>query len=233
MRRMQLRNSILSWALRAAGLAAIFLILLSGWWISVPPVQSLQEPTPTPYYAPTATPPTQGGNGENLFYVYCMPCHGDRGQGLTDEFRVAQYPPEDVNCWNSGCHGNKPYEDGFTLPRTVPALIGPDTLKPFNTAANLYDFIRAAMPFNDPGSLTPNEYMQLTVFLLEQNDLVPAGTFLDPDSASTVLLRGAPAPPEVTVGARVDGGSPAALVVAACAVIGTLGIALNRRRQNG
>jgi mono/diheme cytochrome c family protein len=82
------------------------------------------NPTPTPRYNPTATPPTQSGHGQDIFYIYCMPCHGDQGQGLTDEFRNRQYPPEDVNCWESGCHGERPYENGFTLPKTVPVLIG-------------------------------------------------------------------------------------------------------------
>jgi mono/diheme cytochrome c family protein len=231
---MKLRRSILAWAFRAAGLSAISLILISGLWTSVPSAQSLQAPTPTPRFAPTATPPTQGGHGENLYYVNCLACHGDRGQGLTDEFRVAHYPPDDVDCWKSGCHGNRPYDGGFTLPKTIPALIGPDALERFNTAAKLYDYIRVAMPFDRPGSLPSTEYMQLTVFLLEENNLVPVGTHLDPDSAATVLLRGAPTPSEVTVEATTGGGASAALIVAASVVVmGTLGLALIRRRRAG
>ncbi len=138
-----------------------------------------REPTRTPLYNPTATPPTQGGNGANIFWVYCMPCHGDHGQGLTDEFRNRQYPPEDVNCWKSGCHGARPYEQGFTLPITVPMLIGSGALAKFQSAQELYGFIRTAMPFNKPGSLSETQYLDLTAYLLESNHLAPAGVQLE------------------------------------------------------
>jgi len=48
------------------------------------------------------------------------------------------------------------------------------------------------MPFNAPGSLSQTEYMQLTVFLLERNGVVPAGTSLDPSSAAMVFVHGVP-----------------------------------------
>jgi len=48
------------------------------------------------------------------------------------------------------------------------------------------------MPFYAPGSLSQTEYMQLTVFLLERNGVVPAGTSLDPSSAATVFVHGVP-----------------------------------------
>ena len=152
------------------------------------------KPTPTSFRDPTATPPTQGGNGKNLFYLYCMACHGDQGQGLTDEFRNRQYPAEDTNCWKSGCHGPRPYENGFTLPKTVPALIGAGTLQPFNTAQDIYNFMRKAMPFNQPGSLSDEQYLQLLAYLLEQNRLAPEGVQLEPASLSNIPLHGAITP---------------------------------------
>jgi hypothetical protein len=145
--------------------------------------------TPTPLYNPTATPPTQGGHGKDIFFVYCMPCHGDQGQGLTDEFRNRQYPPEDVNCWKSGCHGDRPYENGFKLPKTVPVLIGAGALQRFDTAQNLYDFIRRAMPFNKPGSLNDEQYLQLSVFLLESNQMMPEGARVDPAALQKIAVR--------------------------------------------
>ena len=146
-------------------------------------------PIPTPFYAPTPTPPTQAGHGADVYHIYCMSCHGDRGQGLTDEFRTRQYPPEDAHCWNSGCHGDRPYEDGFTLPKTVPALIGTNALQRFDTAENLYHFIQSAMPFNAPGSLSAEQYLQLTSFLSERNGVTRAGAALTSASLSAVSLR--------------------------------------------
>jgi mono/diheme cytochrome c family protein len=152
------------------------------------------NPTPTPLYNPTATPPSQGGHGHDIFYVYCTPCHGDVGQGLTDEFRLRAYPPEDTNCWKSGCHGERPYDNGFKLPHTVPALIGANTLTKFATARNVYDFMRSAMPFNKPGSLSQEQYLQLTAFLLEQNNLIAKGSQLDVATLSQIAVRPAATP---------------------------------------
>jgi hypothetical protein len=151
-------------------------------------------PTPTPFSSPTATPPSQGGHGHDIFYVYCMPCHGDVGQGLTDEFRLRQYPPEDTDCWKSGCHGARPYENGFTLPKTVPALIGANSLKRFADGQAVYDFIHKSMPFNSPGSLTTEQYLQLTAFLLEQNNLIEEGSQLDVATLSQIAVRPAATP---------------------------------------
>jgi hypothetical protein len=152
------------------------------------------NPTPTPLYNPTATPPSQGGHGHDIFYVYCTPCHGDAGQGLTDEFRLRAYPPEDTDCWKSGCHGARPYENGFTLPKTVPAVIGANALTRFADGQAVYDFMHKAMPFNAPGSLTPEQYLQLTAFLLEQNDLLPKGSRLEVATLSQIAIRLAATP---------------------------------------
>jgi mono/diheme cytochrome c family protein len=160
-------------------------------------VVALQALTPTPLTNPTATPASQGGHGQNIFDVYCMPCHGDVGQGLTDEFRFREYPPEDTNCWKSGCHGPRPYDNGFTLPITVPVLIGPGALQRFPTAQNMYAFMRASMPFNAPGSLSDEQYLELTAFLLEQNQFTPQGARLDATSLQNIVLQPIPAPTPV------------------------------------
>jgi hypothetical protein len=97
-----------------------------------------------------------------------MPCHGDKGQGLTEEFRQL-YPVEEQNCWDSGCHGARPYEDGWTLPSTVPALVGPGELSNFESEAALYGYIRATMPFHDPSTLEDGIYQRITAFLIRQN----------------------------------------------------------------
>jgi len=179
------------------GLGLIFFVPTSSQTLpdrTIVLANSQSAPTPTPFRNPTATPPTQGGHGHDLFYIYCMPCHGDIGQGLTDEFRLRQYPPEDTNCWKSGCHGERPYSNGFKLPHTVPALIGANTLTKFATARQMYDFVRTAMPFSKPGSLSQEQYLQVLAFLLEQNHVVPEGTQLEAGTLQNILLRPAAAP---------------------------------------
>jgi cytochrome c len=133
------------------------------------PTPSLTAVAPTPTLdrlaaPPTVPSPTQADEGAQLYWLWCQPCHGDQGQGLTDEWR-AQYPEEDQNCWASGCHGARPYENGFTLPETVPPVTGETSLKRFNTLGDLYAYIRVAMPYEFPGTLSDEEYLAITAFL--------------------------------------------------------------------
>ena len=127
------------------------------------PADRLVEPTLPPN-------PTTADLGSQVYWLYCMPCHGDRGQGLTVEFREV-YPPEDRNCWTSKCHGDVPYPGGFTLPTLVPAVIGEGALQNFASVTALNGFIRAAMPRQAPGSLSPEQYDQLMAFLVRENGL--------------------------------------------------------------
>ena len=207
---------------RAVSIGLVLLAALGVLWLSLFPIvgparaQSTAQPAPTrtPFFNPTATPPTQGGNGANTFQVYCMPCHGDLGQGLTDEFRNRQYPPEDVNCWKSGCHGERPYENGFTLPMTIPLLIGPGALSKFQTAQTLYGFIKGAMPFNAPGSLTDTQYLNLTAYLLEENQFVSKDARLEVNTLAAVNLPGgSPAPDQSSPPNGESGGLLIGLII--------------------
>jgi len=119
---------------------------------------------------PTVENPTQADEGEYLFWLHCMPCHGDQGQGLTDEFR-AQYPPEDQNCWNSGCHGDRPYDQSVQLPTSVPAIIGDGTLQKFDTMDAVYRYTSVAMPYFFPGALTQEEYLAILAHITRENGL--------------------------------------------------------------
>ncbi|MCC7358244.1 MAG: c-type cytochrome [Anaerolineales bacterium] len=147
---------------------------------------------------PTVEHPSQADTGAQVFWLNCQPCHGDQGQGLTDEWR-AQYPPEDQNCWESRCHGDRPYDDGFTLPHVVPAVIGPGSLSRFASAADLHTFISAAMPFQAPGSLSADEYWALTAFLLRAHAVAtPNPPLASAEQAALIGLHGPVTPPAPT-----------------------------------
>jgi cytochrome c len=157
-------------------LALRLVVLLLGLraFSTLPPATP-EPPDPTPTVdrlaaPPTAASPNQADTGAQLYWLHCQPCHGDQAQGLTDEWR-AQYPSEDQNCWNSGCHGQQPYANGFILPTQVPALVGAGTLNRFATASDLHNFISRAMPFQAPASLEPDEYWSITAFLLRGHGL--------------------------------------------------------------
>jgi cytochrome c len=136
------------------------------------------EPTPDRLAAPPTVPaPTQADEGAQLYWLYCQPCHGDKGQGLTDapddDWR-SQYPPEEQYCWNSGCHGTLPYEEGFTIPKQIPAVIGEGSLTRFATLGDMFAFVQTAMPFQMPNSLTDQEYLQVVAFLARENGVEAA-----------------------------------------------------------
>ncbi len=177
--------------------------------------QATATPTPNRLAEPTLPiSPSQADRGAQVYWLSCLPCHGDRGQGLTDEFRQT-YPPEDQYCWARGCHGEVPYENGFTLPKKIPALIGSNTLAKFSDAAQLHAYIRAAMPFWKPGSLTEDDSWRVTAFLLRQNNLWNGETELNASNAASVKIpRGALLTPVVTPQPTEDqGGGGASLWV--------------------
>jgi mono/diheme cytochrome c family protein len=199
-RRFVQKKNILKFILLSFGIALLFagLFFDTGRATSV---RSQAEATPTPdrLAQPTLPAvPSQADHGAQVYWLSCLPCHGDRGQGLTDEFRTT-YPPEEQYCWTRGCHGEVPYENGFSLPKTIPPLIGEKTLAKFTDAAQLNAFIRATMPFWKPGSLTEEEAWRVTAFLLRQNDLWDASTELNASNAVNVKIpRAAFLTPAVT-----------------------------------
>jgi hypothetical protein len=157
-------------------------------------------PTPDRLAQPTLpASPSQADKGAQVYWLSCLPCHGDRGQGLTEEFKQT-YPAEDRNCWSSGCHGERPYEDGFTLPKSIPAIIGTGALQKFPNALVLRSYIFATMPYWRPASLTEEESWQVTAFLLRENNLWTAQEELTASNADLVpvnapLAVAAPQPP--------------------------------------
>ena len=167
-------------------------------------------PTPDRLAEPTLPAiPSQADHGAQVYWLSCLPCHGDKGQGLTDEFRTT-YPPEEQYCWNRGCHGEVPYDQGFTIPKKIPAVIGQTTLAKFSDAAQLNAYIRAAMPFWKPGSLTEEESWRVTAFILRQNNLWDDKTELGASNAANVKIPRAafltpvvtPQQPQVQTGNR-------------------------------
>ena len=149
-----------------------------------------QTPMPTPDRLAQPTlpaSPSQADKGAQVYWLSCLPCHGDRGQGLTEEF-IQVYPPEDRNCWNSGCHGNRPYQNGFTLPQYIPPVIGIGTLQKFTNAAVLRSYIFAAMPYWKPASLTEEETWDVTAFLLQENNLWIDSEELTASNADLILV---------------------------------------------
>jgi cytochrome c len=190
------KRKLLQLTLLSGGIA----LLLAGLFFQLGSSSAIAlQATPAPTLDRLAEPtlpavPSQADLGAQAYWLNCSPCHGDKAQGLTDEFRQ-QYPEEDRNCWTSHCHGKVTYENGFTIPRVVPALVGPGTLAKFPTAQNLYGFIRAAMPFQKPNSLSDEDYYKITAFLLRQNGLIDRQTEVNEATAAQIVVsRATPVP---------------------------------------
>lgn len=129
--------------------------------------------SPSPTYDPLVEPPlpenpTEFELGRNLYWHWCMTCHGDRGQGLTDEFR-AIWEPEHQDCWESGCHAGRPGDGGFPIPTVVPALVDETHLAQFASVQELSNFLKATHPPQSPGILRSGEYHAIALFVLTMN----------------------------------------------------------------
>ena len=119
-----------------------------------------------------------------------MACHGDIGQGLTDEWRDA-FGTEDRNCWQSGCHGPDHPPQGFLIPKdkVIPGVAGAGKLARFKNAQELHDFIFANMPWWDPGQLTDEETWQVTSYILSLQQVMPAKFELTDTNASAIRTQ--------------------------------------------
>ena len=197
------------------------------------------QATPAPTLDRLAEPtlpasPSQADLGAQVYWLSCLPCHGDRGQGLTDEFRAA-YPPEEQYCWERGCHGENPYESGFKIPMTIPGVVGPTALAKFSTASQLNAYIRAAMPFWKPGTLSEEDAWKVTAFILRENGLWDDARNLDETAAAGLLIgRGTPVPASTPEQAPVgEGGAflPALLLVGAVVLLAALIFILKKIRN--
>jgi quinol-cytochrome oxidoreductase complex cytochrome b subunit/mono/diheme cytochrome c family protein len=172
----------------AVALAVFILVLLPTQGreaaVEATPIQSA-NPLDKPI---VSDPPTQLDEGALLFWGVCMACHGNVGQGLTDEWREVAFG-EDKDCWTSKCHASNHPPQGFEFPHVVPALVGGGKLGRFGTAQQLYDYVYAMMPWWNQGSLTAEQAWQLTAYLLKMNSTLPAGIPLSGKVASSIPVH--------------------------------------------
>jgi hypothetical protein len=136
---------------------------------------------------PLSDPPTQIELGHAEYWMSCMVCHGDRGQGLTEEWRSV-LDPADMNCWQSKCHAPNHPPEGFEIPRTSPMVMGPGAISGYETAADLFNYISETMPWAFPGLFDEKTYWELTAFLADANGIDLGTGPLGPDNAGEILM---------------------------------------------
>lgn len=154
-------------------LCVAFLLSAQVVYADNPTPRPTRLPTPLPggrmvptWMTPPAPGPMQADAGAVVYYYHCMACHGDKGQGLSVEWR-AQWDVEHQDCSRSTCHGARHPPEGFAFPKNfAPAIVGANTLGSYANAQALYDFVSTRMPYQSPGALSQTEYWELVAFLL-------------------------------------------------------------------
>jgi S-disulfanyl-L-cysteine oxidoreductase SoxD len=112
-------------------------------------------------------PPGSGtpAQGKTLFADNCALCHGDEGKGGIVEAVVVTNPPP---------------------------LTGPGSVKSIGNfwpvATTLFDFIRRAMPFTQPRSLTDDQVYALSAYLLYMNKVISEADRMDATSLPRVKM---------------------------------------------
>ena len=99
----------------------------------------------------TGLPPGSGtaAQGAKIYAEKCAACHGDGGKGAPTGPPLA---------------GGPPLASGIEALKTIGNYYGDPT--------PVFDFIRRAMPFPSPRSLTDDEAYALTAYTLAQNKLI-------------------------------------------------------------
>jgi cytochrome c len=119
-------------------------------------------------------PPGSGSaaQGAAVFALKCAACHGPGGAGMPP-----LYP---------ALVGRNPRaaEFGFATDPTLTRTIG--DYWPYGTT--VFDYVRRAMPFGAPGSLTNDEVYALTAYLLAANRVIPMNATLDSATLTAVKM---------------------------------------------
>lgn len=107
--------------------------------------------------------------GAALYAAKCRSCHGAAGEGGSAERLVGR---------ESGANFT------FAMDPKLVKTIG--NYWPY--ATTLYDYTYRAMPFMEPGTLTPNETYALVAYLLALNKIVPDDAVMDQTSLPKVKM---------------------------------------------
>jgi len=103
--------------------------------------------------------------GRHDYQMLCANCHGDRGQGLT------QYP---------ALVGGQGTLRSKNPVRTVGSY--------WPYATTVWDFIHRTMPYQRPGSLTPDETYAVTAFILYLNGVIDEKAEMNPTTLPRVKM---------------------------------------------
>jgi cytochrome c len=102
--------------------------------------------------------------GAMIYAEKCAACHGDSGKGGVASALVSDRKIDGISA----------------AQKTIKNFIGDST--------TIFDFIRRAMPFQAPRSLTDDEVYALTAYILAENKLIGANEVMDAQSLAKVKM---------------------------------------------
>jgi len=114
----------------------------------------------------TGLPPGGGtpAQGARIFAQKCALCHGESGKGGS------------LPLWSA-------------VRRSPAASDTPKTIANFwGYSTTVFDFIRRAMPWQQPRSLTDNEVYALTAYILAENKLIGENDSMNPETLPKVRI---------------------------------------------
>lgn len=175
---------------------------------------------------PTKETPGQEDEGALYYWGVCIACHGDQGQGLTEEWRASYAPPE-RDCWRSGCHGSDYPENSFEIPveSGAPGIAEAGKLAQFSNAFELQKYIFESMPWQNPGSMTPEDAWGVTAYVLKLHGTQPEGVRLEKTNASAIPIHRSVSAPTNEL--------PGALALAAALSLAAVGMTLQASKRTG
>ena len=107
--------------------------------------------------------------GEKVYQTKCMACHGDKLQGTSQGDRLL------------GGRG--------TLVNNSPAKAPVKTVESYwPYATSVFDYVKRAMPFNAPGSLTDDEAYAVVAYILGEANIVPKNSVINASTLAKVEM---------------------------------------------
>lgn len=113
--------------------------------------------------------------GAQVYASRCAQCHGAKGEGQAANPKLVSPPTLD-----SVTRDSFPFDRDFAIPKTV------GNYWPY--ATTLYDYVKHAMPYDHPGSLTPNEVYSVVAYILAENQVVPKTAVMDARTLPAVKM---------------------------------------------
>jgi cytochrome c len=125
-------------------------------------------------------PAGQGTAAEGMlvYVAKCAVCHGGAGEGIRTGLKTG---PALV-----GRNPGDAFDFNASQQKEGTKTIG--NYWPY--ATTVFDYVRRAMPFDQPGSLTDKEVWAVTAYLLQKNDLIAEGTVINAKTLPQVKMTG-------------------------------------------